>query len=134
MKKYGIIGCGMMGHEHIANINLLDGAQVYSVYDPVNELAQAAAGKAGGAIVHPSIEAMVTDADLDAVVIASPNFRHIENLKEIARSRSLRRSIRIHQRSNFWMNFQRLIVPPFGWRWNIVICRPWLNSLKIARK
>ena len=55
MKNYGIIGCGMMGHEHIANLNLLDGARVQSVYDPVDELAKAAAAKAGNAIVQPSI-------------------------------------------------------------------------------
>ena len=30
MKNYGIIGCGMMGNEHIANLNLLDGARVPS--------------------------------------------------------------------------------------------------------
>ena len=89
MKNYGIIGCGMMGHEHIANINLLDGARVHSVYDPVDELAKAAAAKAGHAIVQPTIEAMVSDPDLDAVVIVSPNFRHVENLTEIARSRTL---------------------------------------------
>ena len=89
MKNYGIIGCGMMGHEHIANINLLDGARVHSVYDPVDELAKAAAAKAGHAIVQPTIEAMVSDPDLDAVVIVSPNFRHVENLIEIARSRTL---------------------------------------------
>ena len=26
--NYGIIGCGMMGREHLANIALLDGARV----------------------------------------------------------------------------------------------------------
>ena len=71
MKNYGIIGCGMMGHEHIANINLLDGARVHSVYDPVDELTKAVAAKAGHAIVQPTIDAMVSDPDLDAVVILS---------------------------------------------------------------
>ena len=85
MKRYGIIGCGMMGHEHIANINLLDGAKVHSVYDPVPDLASAAAAKAGGATIHPTIQSLVSDTDLDAIVIVSPNFRHVENLTEIAR-------------------------------------------------
>jgi len=85
MKRYGIIGCGMMGHEHIANINLLDGAKVHSVYDPVPDLASAAAAKAGGATIHPTIQSLVSDTELDAIVIVSPNFRHVENLTEIAR-------------------------------------------------
>jgi len=55
-KKYGIIGCGMMGCEHIENINLLQGAQVDAVYDPVKELALAAAQKAGGATAANSIK------------------------------------------------------------------------------
>jgi predicted dehydrogenase len=85
MKRYGIIGCGMMGQEHIANINLLDGAKVHSVYDPVPDLASAAAAKAGGANIHPTLQSLVSDPELDAIVIVSPNFRHVENLTEIAR-------------------------------------------------
>ena len=85
MKNYGIIGCGMMGNEHIENINLLDGVRVHSVYDPVDELAKISAAKAGGAAIKNSIEDMISDADLDAVVIVSPNFRHIENLELIAK-------------------------------------------------
>lgn len=85
MQRYGIIGCGMMGHEHIANINLLDGAKVHSVYDPVPDLASAAAAKAGGANIHSTIKSLVSDPELDAIVIVSPNFRHVENLTEIAR-------------------------------------------------
>lgn len=89
MKQYGIIGCGMMGIEHIQNINLLDGAQVRSVYDPVPELARMAADKAGDAKIMESIQAMVIDPALDAVVIVSPNFRHVEQLEEIARHRTV---------------------------------------------
>jgi len=42
-------------------------------------------GKAGGATIHPTIQSLVSDTELDAIVIVSPNFRHIENLTEIAR-------------------------------------------------
>ncbi len=83
-KKYGIIGCGMMGHEHVANINLLEGAKVSAVYDPVPELAQSASEKSGGAQVYGSISELAS-SDLDALVIVSPNYRHIENLEEITR-------------------------------------------------
>lgn len=83
-KKYGIIGCGMMGHEHVANINLLNGAEVAGVYDPVPELSQSCSAKAGGAHIYQSIKD-IASADLDALVIVSPNFRHIDNLEEITR-------------------------------------------------
>ena len=33
-KRYGIIGCGMMGQEHLRNINLIDDAFTYAVYEP----------------------------------------------------------------------------------------------------
>lgn len=74
----------MMGHEHVANIGLLDGAQVAGVYDPVPELAQSCSEKSGGAQVYSSIKD-IASADLDALVIVSPNFRHVENLEEIAK-------------------------------------------------
>jgi len=88
-KNYGIIGCGMMGLEHINNVNLLAGAKVHAVYDPVADLASMAAARAGGAHIAPSIEALVSMKEIDAVVIVSPNYRHIENLEEIIGYRDL---------------------------------------------
>ena len=32
--RYGLIGSGMMGQEHIRNINLLGGCEVAAVADP----------------------------------------------------------------------------------------------------
>ena len=32
--KYGIIGAGMMGREHILNIRVLDDAEVVAIADP----------------------------------------------------------------------------------------------------
>lgn len=74
----------MMGHEHVANIGLLGGAKVAGVYDPVPELAQSCSEKSGGAQVFNSIKD-IASADLDALVIVSPNFRHVENLAEITK-------------------------------------------------
>lgn len=89
IKNYGIIGCGMMGLEHINNLNLLDGAKVTAVYDPVSELAAAAAQRAGGAVVSESIEGLLLNNELDAIVIVSPNNKHVENLREIAKHATL---------------------------------------------
>ena len=34
MIRYGIIGCGSMGREHIENIKSLDGTEVTAIADP----------------------------------------------------------------------------------------------------
>ncbi len=79
----------MMGCEHIRNIALLDGARVGVVYDPVSALAEAAAQLADGAVCTASLEALVRHKDLDAIIIASPNYLHVDQIYEIARLRTL---------------------------------------------
>ena len=32
--RYGIIGCGMMGQEHLRNIALIEGASVAAIFEP----------------------------------------------------------------------------------------------------
>ncbi len=85
--KYGLIGCGMMGQEHIQNVNLLDDTRITHVYDPVPDLAAHAAQLAGGATVAASLEDVV-DA-VDAVVIVSPNHLHLGQLEAIAARKTL---------------------------------------------
>ena len=87
--NYGIIGCGMMGQEHIRNIALLSEARVAVVYDPVPALAQAAAELAEGAKVVASLEEMLKVDALDALVIVSPNHLHVCQLQQIAATRAL---------------------------------------------
>ena len=89
MINYGIVGCGMMGHEHIRNIALLSDARVSIVFDPVTELAQAAAKLAGGAHVATSMDEMLAFGALDALVIVSPNHLHVGQLQMIAAQRAL---------------------------------------------
>ena len=86
--NYGLIGCGMMGREHIQNINLLTHGRVTAVFDPVDELAQSAATLAQDAYVATSIADLMAQ-DVDAVVIVSPNYLHIAQLQEIAAIRPI---------------------------------------------
>jgi myo-inositol 2-dehydrogenase / D-chiro-inositol 1-dehydrogenase len=41
--RYGVIGCGSMGREHIENIKALDAAEVTAISDPVEASRDAAA-------------------------------------------------------------------------------------------
>ncbi|MEJ6401549.1 Gfo/Idh/MocA family protein [Yoonia sp. 2307UL14-13] len=87
--NYGLIGCGMMGREHILNINLLPHGRVSVVYDPVTELAESAATLAGDAHVASSLEDLLAFEALDAVVIVSPNYLHVPQLQQIVATRPL---------------------------------------------
>ena len=86
--RYGVIGTGMMGVEHIENINAIDGAQVTAISDPdegSRTAAQAIAGLGDGAVF--SDHGQLLDSGLvDAVVLASPNFTHADILDDIIAS------------------------------------------------
>jgi len=86
---YGIIGCGMMGQEHIRNIALLDDAHVAAIFEPDKKMLAAALKLAPGAIPAQSIKELLALASVDCLLIASPNFRHVEHLREIAAARPL---------------------------------------------
>jgi predicted dehydrogenase len=85
MKKirYGIIGCGSMGREHIENLRAMGGAVVTAIADPSPQSREQAA-----AIVDGKVELFADHRDLlksglcDAVVVASPNFTHIEVMRD----------------------------------------------------
>ena len=55
MQRYGIIGCGMMGQEHLRNIALLDGASVAAIFEPDPGMRAAAAALAPGARMVGSV-------------------------------------------------------------------------------
>ncbi len=75
--RYGLIGSGMMGQEHIRNLNLLDGASVTAIADPDDEMRQLSAELATGAISTFSDYKDMLSADMcDAYVIVSPNDTH----------------------------------------------------------
>jgi predicted dehydrogenase len=82
--SYGLIGCGMMGREHLRNIALLDNTAVSVIYEPDKEMAQAAAEIAPDAVFVESVEALLAHQPLSCLVIVSPNHCHLEQLEVIA--------------------------------------------------
>jgi predicted dehydrogenase len=80
--RYGIVGTGMMGCEHIRNIRLIPGAHITAIADPVESSlgwADASLGDERPARFR-SAEEMAERGEIDAVVIASPNNTHREVL------------------------------------------------------
>ena len=86
---YGIIGCGMMGQEHLRNIALLENTTVGAIFEPDAEMRAHARQFAPNARFVDSIEALLEVTEIDCLLIASPNFRHVEQLQAIAGKRPL---------------------------------------------
>ena len=81
--RYGVIGGGDMGREHIRNLALLDGATVAAVADPFEPSRSAALRIAGpNAVACPDYRELLADASIDAVVIATPNHTHAVVLED----------------------------------------------------
>ena len=87
--RYGIIGCGMMGQEHLRNIALLEGTEVTAIFEPDAAMRSEAAKTAPGAVQFDDLTELLTHEALDALVIVSPNHLHIEQLQMIAETRPL---------------------------------------------
>ncbi len=83
--RYGIIGAGMMGGEHARDIAHLAGdAEVVALADPVPSSLEWGAAAVGHAVsVYADHRALLERDDLDAVVIATPNFTHATILDDV---------------------------------------------------
>jgi predicted dehydrogenase len=89
MLRYGIIGCGMMGQEHLRNIALLENATVAAIFEPDPDMRAAAAALAPGARMVRSVMDVLAMPEVNCLLIASPNHLHLSQLEEIARVRPL---------------------------------------------
>lgn len=75
--KYGLIGSGMMGQEHIRNLNLLDGVSVAAIADPDQAMRALSVETSGGtAKPYSDYKDLLSDGSCDAYVIVTPNDTH----------------------------------------------------------
>ncbi|MBO4953868.1 MAG: Gfo/Idh/MocA family oxidoreductase [Clostridia bacterium] len=75
MLKIGLIGCGFMGGMHAACYAALDNVKVVAVADLRADKAKEVADKSGAAI-YENGEALIANADVDAVDICLPTYLH----------------------------------------------------------
>jgi myo-inositol 2-dehydrogenase / D-chiro-inositol 1-dehydrogenase len=85
MIRYGIIGCGSMGREHIENLYAMGGAQVTALADTDEGSRAAALASCRGTppAVFTHHRELLERGLCDAVVIATPNFTHAAILSDV---------------------------------------------------
>ncbi len=87
--NYGLIGCGMMGQEHLRNIALLPDAKVAAIFEPDAGMQAIAAEMEPQAIMANSIAEVLAVEEVNCLLIVSPNYMHLRQLEEIAAIRPL---------------------------------------------
>ena len=87
--NYGIIGCGMMGQEHLRNIALLPQARVAAIFEPNALMANTAKAIAPNAKLVGSVAELLAMDEIDCLLIVSPNHQHVAQFAEIAATRAL---------------------------------------------
>lgn len=78
---YGIVGAGYLGKALARGLAAQLGARIVSVYDPEDSTLLAAEFKARA---EDSIDTLLAAADVDAVIIASPNWAHHRQVLDAA--------------------------------------------------
>ncbi len=90
--KFNVIGTGVNGQEHI-RVTMLEGrAGIHGVFDP-NPSSVEGAKRAyaefdpqGELVVYDSLEAACQDPVVDGLVISTPNYTHLDVVKEAVKS------------------------------------------------
>ena len=78
--RYGLIGTGMMGVEHLANLAITPGAVVTAISDPteasLGRARDALGARADDVAAFDDPAALARSGTVDAVIVASPNHTH----------------------------------------------------------
>lgn len=82
--RYGLVGTGMMGIEHLTNLAITPGAVVTAIADPTETslgwARDALGDKATGVQAFASAAELAKSGLVDAVIVSSPNYTHREVL------------------------------------------------------
>ena len=89
---FGVIGCGMMGQEHIYNALLVGRAKIGGLYDPAAKSIDAATrliarnGQQEAPRIYASLAQAGAAPDTDALILATPNYTHIDVVRTVVGS------------------------------------------------
>jgi predicted dehydrogenase len=75
--RFGIIGCGYIAERHLKHITDHADAQAIGVFDVLSEAAHKLAGDYR-LRVHPDIDSLLNDSQIDIVSVCTPNGSHAE--------------------------------------------------------
>ncbi|MCX6536032.1 MAG: Gfo/Idh/MocA family oxidoreductase [Actinobacteria bacterium] len=81
--RYGIIGSGMMGREHIRNLLAIDNCEVVAISDTNAPSRAKSVELINGAVQFSDHREMLSTQDLDVVIIATPNHTHLDLLNDV---------------------------------------------------
>jgi predicted dehydrogenase len=83
MVRYGVIGVGAMGREHIENLKHIPGTSVTAIADPFPVSLDRAKSLIDGEVkTFADYRDLLNSNLVDAVIIATPNYTHIDVLKD----------------------------------------------------
>ena len=78
-----------MGKEHIRNLLLIDGAKVTAIADPDEAMQEGNGELVPGARLCSTLDELLSVDDFDALLVASPNYQHAEQLLKVLALTSL---------------------------------------------
>lgn len=85
--RFGLIGTGLMGLEHIRNLQLVEEAEITALADPTPSSLDYAlhllGPQANGVQTFSTAEDLIRSDRVDAVIVASPNHTHAHSLKPL---------------------------------------------------
>ena len=82
MIKFGLLGAGRIGYTHALAIGELASATITAVFDPVEEAARRVQDMTGAR--RASVEEIMADDEIDAVIIATPTDLHVDQIEMAA--------------------------------------------------
>ena len=85
MLRFGLFGAGRIGSMHARNLAANPRVELAYVYD-IDEPAARKAAEGAGARVAPDMTTILTDASVDAVLIASPTNTHVDLIRQSAKA------------------------------------------------
>jgi myo-inositol 2-dehydrogenase/D-chiro-inositol 1-dehydrogenase len=84
MHRFALIGAGRIGQIHAANLLALEGAELACIVDMNAEAARLVAQRSGAVVA--TVESVMTDDGIDALLIASSTDTHAELIEAAARA------------------------------------------------